>query len=153
MTGVQTCALPIWLRNNKELINVAVSRPKNKLVILGNLKAINKLSKKNDDLKELIDYVRKNGNSVVSDVSIESIALGTRQMSTESEKQLTETIKHILSVINSNCYVRNEVAVSSIFTNEKVDSSLFYKQKFDLVVFEPTFEGERVVLADRKSVV
>ena len=68
-------------------------------------------------------------------------------MSTESEKQLTETIKHILSVISPNSFVRNEVAVSSIFTNEKIDSSLFYKQKFDLVIFEPTFEGERVVAA------
>lgn len=134
-----------WLKNNKELINVAVSRPKNKLIMLGNLKAINKLSKDNDDLKELIDYVRKNGDSIVTDVSIESIALGTRQMSTESEKQLTETINHILSVISPNSFVRNEVAVSSIFTNEKVDSSLFYKQKFDLVIFEPTFEGERIV--------
>lgn len=136
-----------WLKNNKELINVAVSRPKNKLVILGNLKAVNKLSKENDDLKELIDYVRKDGESVVTDVSIESIALGTRQMSTESEKQLTETIKHILSVINNNCFVKNEVPVSAIFTNENIDSSLFYKQKFDLVVFEPTFDGERVLLA------
>ena len=39
------------------------------------------------------------------------------------------------------------MAVSSIFTNEKIDSSLFYKQKFDLVIFEPTFDGERVLLA------
>lgn len=136
-----------WLKNNKELINVAVSRPKNKLVVLGNLKALNKLSKENDDLRELVDYVRKNGESVVTDVSIESVALGTRQMSTESEKQLTETVNHVLSVINPNCYVKNEVAVSSIFTNEKIDSSLFYKQKFDLVIFEPTFDGERVLLA------
>lgn len=136
-----------WLKNNKELINVAVSRPKNKLVILGNLKAINKLTKDNDDLKELIEYVQKKGNSTVTDVSIESVALGTRQMSTESEKQLTETIKHILSVINPNCSVLNEVPVSAIFINEKVDSSLFYNQKFDLVIFEPTFEGEKAILA------
>lgn len=37
--------------------------------------------------------------------------------------------------------------VSSIFTEDKVDSSLFYKQKFDLVIFEKQYSKEVVVLA------
>lgn len=136
-----------WLKNNRELINVAVSRAKHKLIMLGNKKAIKELSKDNDDLKELAEYVSTNGESVVTDVSISSVALGTRQISTESEKELASTINQILSVINKQCYIKTEVPVSSIFTEDKVDSSLFYKQKFDLVIFEKQYSKELVVLA------
>lgn len=55
-----------------------------------------------------------NGESVVTDVSISSLALGTRQMSTESEKELASTVNQILSVINKQCYIRSEVPISSI---------------------------------------
>lgn len=136
-----------WLKNNRELINVAVSRAKHKLIMLGNKKAIKELSKDNDDLKELAEYVSNNGESVVTDVSISSVALGTRQISTESEKELASTINQILSVINKQCYIKTEVSVSSIFTEDKVDSSLFYKQKFDLVIFEKHYSKELVILA------
>ena len=136
-----------WLKNNRELINVAVSRAKHKLIMLGNKNVIKELSTDNDDMKELAEYVSTNGESVVTDVSISSVALGTRQISTESEKELTSTINQILSVINKNCYIKTEVPVSSIFTEDKVDSSLFYKQKFDLVIFEKQYSKELVVLA------
>ena len=136
-----------WLKNNRELINVAVSRAKHKLIMLGNMGAINELSKDNNDLKELAEYVSTNGESTVTDVSISSIALGTRQISTESEKELASTINQILSVINKQCYIKTEVSVSSIFNEDKVDSSLFYKQKFDLVVFEKQYSKDAVILA------
>lgn len=137
-----------WLKKNKELINVAVSRAKSRLVILGNLDALNKLSDGKDDLKELCDYVKSNGESLVTDVSIESVALGTRQMNRESEKHLTETVEHVLSVLkNGQYFTLNQVPVSSLFNKEKVDDGIFYKQTFDLVIFEHTFSGDRAVLA------
>lgn len=46
-----------WLKNNRELINVAVSRAKDKFIMLGNKKAINELSTDSDDMKELAQYV------------------------------------------------------------------------------------------------
>ena len=136
-----------WLKNNRELINVAVSRPKNKLIMLGNLDAINNLSKDKNDLKELADYIKTNGKSDVTDVSISSFALGTRQISTESEKDFKATVEHILSVIDTNCYLKEEVAVSSIFINDHIDSSLFYKQRFDLVIFREGYGTHNVVMA------
>lgn len=136
-----------WLKNNRELINVAVSRAKHKLIMLGNKTAIKNLSKETDDLKELAEYVATNGECMVTDVSISSVALGTRQISTESEKELASTINQILSVINKQCYIKTEVPVSSIFNEDKVDSSLFYKQKFDLVIFEKKYSKEQILLA------
>lgn len=136
-----------WLKNNRELINVAVSRAKNKLIMLGNKEALKNLSKESDDLKELAEYVSTNGESIVTDVSISSVALGTRQISTESEKELASTITQILSVINKQCYIKSEVPVSSIFNEDKMDSSIFFKQKFDLVIFEKQYSKDVILLA------
>ena len=136
-----------WIKNNKELINVAVSRAKEQFVMLANKEAIDKLSNNNDDLKELAEYIKTNGNSKVTDVSIESVALGTRQISSESEQDLNSTVKQILSVINKQCYIRNEVPISAVFNNDNVNSSLFYKQRFDLVIFERQYSGDKILLA------
>ena len=50
-----------WIKNNHELINVAVTRAKNKLIIAADTEAIDKLSDKKDDLSNLIQYAKNNG--------------------------------------------------------------------------------------------
>ena len=136
-----------WLKNNKELINVAVSRAKNKLILLANKRAVEELSEKNDDIYELMKYVEAEGNSIVTNVSPESFALGTRHISTESEKDLGMTISQILSVINTNSFIKEEVSVASILNNDGDVSKLFYQGRFDLVLFEKAFSGEKPILA------
>ena len=135
-----------WLKNNRELINVAVTRAINKLVVLGNKNAINNLDKNKNDLKELAEYVQTNGLSQVSNSSISSEALGTRQISTESELDFQRTIKHALSVLDNNCYIKEEVPVSSLFNKDSVNSKLFYMQKFDIVIFKKCYGGDKIVL-------
>ena len=130
-----------WVKCNKELINVAVTRAKNKLIVLGDKEAVKALSNGQDDLKELINYVDTNGESKITNVAIESTALGTRQMSTESEKELQETINQILSVLGDNIYIKSEVAISSIFDGS-IKNDLFYTGKFDIVIFEKTYSGD-----------
>jgi len=138
-----------WLKNNKELINVAMSRAKDKFVMFANKDKISKLSdnKDDDNIKELSDYVYSNGNYVVKNISPASYALGTKQLNTPSEKDLQETFNQILSVIDKNCIIKSEVPVSSIFTHFKDDNSLFYKGRFDLVIFDKTYKGEERVVA------
>ena len=48
-----------WLKNNKELINVATSRAKDKLILLADGKELERLHQGNedDDLYELVQYV------------------------------------------------------------------------------------------------
>mgnify|MGYP002750546622 CR=1 FL=1 len=135
-----------WLKNNKELINVAVSRAVDKLIMLGNQDAMDKLAQEKDDLIELAKYIQSDGKSNVTNSSIGSQALGTRQISSESELDFQRTIKHALSVIDTNCYIKEEVPVSSIFIKDEVKSSLFYMQKFDVVIFQKRIGGDRIVL-------
>lgn len=51
-----------WLKNNRELINVAASRAKDQLIVLSDFKNLNRLHQKegSDDLYELVKYVQAN---------------------------------------------------------------------------------------------
>lgn len=56
-----------WLKNNQELINVATSRAREQLIILSNTRNLERLhnQEEDDDLYDLIQYVRSNGSSKV----------------------------------------------------------------------------------------
>ncbi len=135
-----------WVKNNTELINVATTRARKKLIVIGNNKKIKEFGDNTDSLVELVNYVKNNGESKITDVSPPSLALGTRQISTESEKELALTINHILSVINSSCYIKTEVPVNVVFKNNEYASSLFYTGRFDLVIFEKGYKQDYVLL-------
>lgn len=134
-----------WLKNNKELINVAMSRAKDKFIMIANKDKIDQLSTNNgnDNIKELSNYVFNNGECKVQNVSPSSIALGTKHISSQSEEDLQKTISQILSVINPNCFIESEVAIDSCFKNLGNEESLFYKGRFDLVIFERTFSDKK----------
>lgn len=134
-----------WLKNNKELINVAISRPKDKLILLGSYDSVKNLTDGNDDMKELFDYVKTEGECEVTNVSPKSKALGTREISTESEEDFRETLDHLISVLNNNCYVKGEVSPASIFNDEKNLSPWFYNQRFDFVVFQRGYKNDSII--------
>ncbi len=136
-----------WLKNNRELINVAISRAKKKFILLANENALEKLSDEHDDIFELMKYVKTEGNTTVTNVSPKSFALGTRHLSTESERELGMTINQILSVIDTNSFIKEEVSIASILNDIGNTTRLFYQERFDLVLFEKTFSGNIPLLA------
>ena len=89
-----------WLKNNKELINVATSRAKEKLVIISDSKELERLHNNtpDDDLYELVQYVRTNGQSEVSSKEVNSRALGIKPYSTETEEAFITTLNHALTI-------------------------------------------------------
>lgn len=134
-----------WLKNNRELINVAISRSKDKLVVLGSLNAVKKLSKGVDDMRELFDYVKTNGQCNVTNVSPKSEALGTREISSKSENDFKETIDQLFSVISTQCYVRQEVEMKNVFKNDTTINRLYFTQSFDFVIYERAFNYNKIV--------
>ena len=97
-----------WLKNNKELINVATSRAKDQLVVLSDMKNVNRLHESgDDDLYELIDYVRKNGETKVTQKQANSRALGVKPFSTATEEAFLANLSHALENIwmSRNRYV------------------------------------------------
>ncbi|MGN0169010.1 MAG: AAA domain-containing protein [Acetatifactor sp.] len=130
-----------WLKNNKELINVAVSRAKEKLIVLSNSKELERLhdNSDDDDLYELVQYVRNNGETKVTPKTNASRALGIKPYSTETEQAFLENLNHALdNVLNTNqkCVVQKEVSIAHVFQDNSAYNDLFYTGRFDFVVYE-----------------
>ena len=89
------------MKNNRELINVATSRARDELVVFGseaNLRRLHAASDE-DDLYELIDYIKTNGESNVSERTAASRALGIKPYSTETETAFMESLNHAIDVL------------------------------------------------------
>ncbi|MCR5319291.1 MAG: AAA family ATPase [Treponema sp.] len=142
-----------WLKNNRELLNVAVSRAKDKLVLLSSTRQLERLHKKDeqDDLYELANYVRNNGDYKVTSRENSSRALGIKPYSTETENAFLTTLNHALSVMlneNTKFAVKREVQLSHLFDKNKDDCDFFYKGSLDFVIYKKGFRGkEEPVLA------
>lgn len=130
-----------WLKNNKELINVATSRAKEKLVIAGDKDQLNRLHHPgdDDDLFELCNYVRLNGKTTVTERVPESRALGIKPYSTETETAFLETLNHAINammITKSKYVVKKEVPISQVFNSSNQVNDLFYTGRFDYIVYE-----------------
>lgn len=141
-----------WLKNNKELINVATSRARDKLIVLADWNSLNRLHKdgEDDDLYELVQYVRQNGESVVTPKIANSRALGIKPFSTATEEAFLDNLTHALGNIwlSDNRYViHKEVPISQVFQTNDTNSDLFYSGRFDFVVYECLSRQQVPVLA------
>ncbi len=141
-----------WLKNNKELINVATSRARDKLIVLADSNNLKRLYQNNseDDLYELVQYVHKNGASVVTPKKANSRALGVKPFSTATEEAFLENLTHALSNIwlSQNKYtIHKEVPIAQVFQDNINFSDLFYSGRFDFVVYEKIGRQQIPVLA------
>ena len=130
-----------WLKNNKELINVATSRAREKLIVLSDSRNLARLHQKagEDDLFELVEYVKRNGQSQVTEKQANSRALGVKPFSTATEEAFLANLTHALENIwltQSRFEVKKEVPISQVFQNNINYSDLFYTGRFDFVVYE-----------------
>lgn len=140
-----------WLKNNKELLNVATSRARDQLIVLSDLKNLERLHQgEDDDLYELVQYVRKNGESRVTQKQAQSRALGVKPFSTATEEAFLENLNHALGNIwlsQSRYIVHKEVAISQVFQDNVTHDDLFYMGRFDFVVYEKQQSSEIPMLA------
>ncbi len=136
-----------WLKNNRELINVAVSRAKEKLVLISSRKELKRLHKngEQDDLYELINYVQSNGEYSVSPRETESRALGIKPYSSETENVFLTTLNHALSVLmedDSRFSVKREVQTSHLFEKLPSDCDYFFKASIDFVIYKRGYRNK-----------
>ncbi|MBP3240908.1 MAG: DUF2726 domain-containing protein [Oribacterium sp.] len=142
-----------WLKSNRELINVATSRAKNKLIVLAdpvNLNRLHSQSETDDDLYELVQYVKDEGKTVVTPKETNSRALGVKPFSTETETAFLENLTHALENIwltQSKYVIHKEVAISQVFHDNVGYEWLFYTGRFDFVIYEKQKNNEIPLLA------
>lgn len=132
-----------WIKDNYELINVAVTRAKNKLIIAADTEAISKFSDKNDDLYNLIQYAKNNGKIEVPPNESIKIEIGKSNGSI-NEDEIFTTISHFCTCNKSFAAERN-VSFSKIFKNE--NETYITEMEFDLVLYEKNFFGKKPVIA------
>lgn len=121
-----------WIKNNSQLINVGVTRAKENLVVVTDKKAIDTLSKKNDDLYALIDYVGKNGTTQVPQSVVNKFTIGYSNNS-QFEDEFYSTMNHYCSVAGSK-FMRN-VKIIDVFPEEKMNP-IVNKKEFDGVLYQ-----------------
>ena len=131
---------------------MATSRAKDKLIVLSSSKDLTRLHQKgsSDDLFELIQYVRTNGEVQVTQKKANSRALGVKPFSTETEEAFLQNLSHALENIwlsQSKYKIHKEVAISQVFQDNLNYSDLFYSGRFDFVVYEVLQNQEIPILA------
>ena len=133
-----------WLKDNNELINVAITRAKNKLVIAADTEVIDKLSDKKDDLYNLIQYAKNNGRLEVPPNESVKIEIGKSNASV-AEDEFFKTVSHFCSCHKTFEAERN-VKMSKVIKNES--NPILDSMEFDLVLYEKTFYGgKRPIIA------
>lgn len=138
-----------WLKNNRELINVATSRAREKLVVFsstGNLERLHQ-EEGRDDMYELVEYVRTNGNSRITAEQVHSRALGIKPYSTRTEEEFLVSLNHALENVlgrGGKCVIRKEVAISQVFQENISGEGLFYSGRFDFVIYERKYGGKEM---------
>lgn len=140
-----------WLKNNRELINVATSRAKDRLVIFSNADVLNRLHRnaektKPDDIYELTEYVKSKGSYKITNCISDSRALGTKPYKTETEEEFLATLNHALSTIiseNKKYCVETEVQPSHIFKKGMIHLDYFYRCSFDFVIYKIGYRNKK----------
>lgn len=152
ITGQTQAGTYEWLKNNKELINVATSRARDQLIILSSRKELERLHQQEgeDDLYELARYVWSSGTTAVTPKQAASRALGVKPFSSDTEEAFLANLNHALGNIwltQSRYTVHKEVAISHVFQGNESYNDLFYNGRFDFVVYEKQGKQELPVLA------
>jgi len=124
-----------WIKNNSQLINVGVTRAKEKLIVVTDKKAIDILSRKDDDLYALIDYAEKNGTTHISQSVVNKFTIGFSNDS-KFEDEFYKTMQHYCSIKGSR-FKRN-VKIIDVFPEEK-NNKLVNQKEFDGVIYEKGF--------------
>ncbi|HHZ11836.1 MAG TPA: DUF2726 domain-containing protein, partial [Acholeplasmataceae bacterium] len=133
-----------WLKNNRELINVATSRARKRLVLYSCERRLLELAGGDDDFFDLYQYIKSNGEKKVKENENRSRALGFKPYSSQTEAEFMETLGHALSICDQNCFIRQEVPVKKIVPKEFPDP-LYYTGQFDFVIFRKTTDKPLIV--------
>ncbi|WP_291117894.1 DEAD/DEAH box helicase [Flavobacterium sp. UBA6135] len=121
-----------WIKNNSQLINVGVTRAKENLIVVTDKKAIDSLSRKDDDLYALIEYAAKNGTTEIAKSTVNKFTIGFSNNS-KFEDEFYITMQHFCSSKDAK-FARN-IKVAALFPEES-NNPLVNKKEFDGVLYQ-----------------
>jgi len=123
-----------WLKNNRQLINVATTRAKKELIVAGDYKEIKRQSKEDNDFLELCNYVHSKGK-VKTIRRIEDKTKVLKPYQSYFEDLFQDTLKSVLSQFGDLSY-ESQVKVSRVIkTDNSDDFGYFNSAEFDFVLY------------------
>ena len=111
---------------------------------------LRKGNEEDDDLYDLINYVKSEGTTAVTPKQTDSRALGIKPFSSETENAFLKNLTHALENIwlsQSKYVIHKEVAISQVFMENTSYNGLFYTGRFDFVVYQKLGDDEKPMLA------
>ena len=131
-----------WIKNNTELINVAVTRAKKKLIVACDEEVLTTLAKgEQSDIVDLVQYVKSQGTTNVPLNEMLKVELG-KSNNSYYEKEFYKTISQFCSV-HQTFEAKRNVAFSTIFADDAELSKLNYE--FDCVLYEKRWNARNPV--------
>ncbi|MCR5126319.1 MAG: DUF2726 domain-containing protein [Treponema sp.] len=134
-----------WIKNNTELINVAVTRAKQSLAVIADEEAVKTLSKGEENaIQSLVSYAKyvgKDKNVVVSPPKKRNLSNNS-----EYERQFFATLSQVLST-TGNLSIERNVPMKSVFPNaEKMFPEYYALSEFDVVLYKKRSFFKKAVL-------
>lgn len=128
-----------WLKGNDNLINVAITRAKSELRVLGDYKRIKKLSSGEDDYFDLIEYVKSKGDT--KKIKLKKDDSNIDNYFKYFENQFNETLNIVITNFDKISY-KSKVKISTVLKSCKTNEfDYFTRAEFDFVIYS----GDKVL--------
>jgi len=137
-----------WIKNNYELINVAITRAKKKLIIAADTEIINVHSDKSDDLYHLIRYIQNTDQTKVPPIESTVVEIGYSNGSS-TENEFYKTIRHFCTCYPYYTAERNVKIYKLLPGNENDNYRRYGELELDLVLYSCNSDGvkQRPIIA------
>lgn len=129
-----------WIKDNQELMNVATTRAKDKLIVVGDEQLVTHYNQgQPSDLHDLVQYTKTFGQYEVkeSSRSEQQRQLGVKALNSKFETDFLHTIQHFLTIYGA-VKIKEKIKISDLFT---IPSSAHYfsyanTAHLDFVIFD-----------------
>lgn len=130
-----------WIKDNRQLINVATTRPKEKLIVVGDIESINKLSEGQDsDLKDLIEYTSNFNIEEFDTVSIGKKYgnLTSKHLYTKFEDLFFDTLQRVININKKGFKINGQTDVKQVLKIHEGHPMYEYASKasFDFLILD-----------------
>ncbi|PAT01049.1 hypothetical protein CI105_08520 [Candidatus Izimaplasma bacterium ZiA1] len=130
-----------WIKDNRQLINVATTRPKEKLIVVGDLTSIENLSNGEDsDIKDLISYTGKYKSETFTqaDVGKKYSNLTSKHLYTKFEDLFFDTLQRVLNINHKTFKINGQTDVKQVLNIHRGHPLYEYatRASFDFLILD-----------------
>lgn len=129
-----------WIKDNQELMNVATTRAKDKLVVVGDEQIISQYNQGHpSDLQDLVNYTKTFGQFEVKESSRSDNLrqMGAKALNSKFETEFLNTIQHFLTIFGA-VKIKEKIKITDLFAIASTAQYFSYANTahLDFVIFD-----------------